>query len=1003
MISGGIKMARISILSFTFLLTSAVPGIVVAAQADELSRSFEFRYFDDDPCANGQTDFKGQTALFDTEQRVEFLRQYAEYAKDFFNDPGLDTKVVGDDEVEAALKKLKPQPLPSVRERILLYDGWKWLGFKQGLTESQRRELATWQKAKGVKIEDGCLAFCDNKVKFKRQIPSQSWRFFIQWKVKVPRTDVRQFFYLSDRDSIAVTIGFNQNGRIFYRSGTKEFELEPYSAGTWYEFKIEVDLADNARRYNFYVDGQLKADYVELESCNVKQIDTFCAEGVKGTVIDNVWGVGYLRLTESPNYPYSIKTFVDEDFETGPCIEGWNKVGYDDSKWKVTSLPKVHGGERYAKQDLYLRRAVHVGDFSRAVLDVETLDPEGEIWVNGEVAAVLTDRHPARVDVTEYLKANSVNLLAVRVKHFEFKNIVKMPHTPTDVNIGWFAGRMFLDLTAKAYIDDVFVYTEDVRDPARIRTRIKVKNGGWGPLGDDANQRRPAFNGNVVVNFYPWYPQERKVAAATAKFPVTLRPWNTEVINEVVSVPAPKLWTFDNTNLYKVEVTLEDNSGKAIDDYVVTTGIRTISQDGGTFQINGKPEMLNGTQIMGFRSPLDKVATWNRCAPLEWLVKELMMIRKMNGNCMKVVVHAWQEPSRCINDPRLTEIGDQLGIMFIWSTTTWVRTGSPWAVDFDGLPKYMQQVYNHPSIIVWEIAGHPRFVDFSEANIYYERIYNTIYPVDPSRLISPLYNNVQTHFGNDLGTVDLEGKPVKASFAWTAPMVTRGNIEAVTGYGCDWSVVRNWPDAYRQELLDSKERAYFCLEHQESIGQPNWTLQKGKPSYHIHSYEWDYDEGSIGRKLSFDEWQQSQAWQGFAAYEAMRKMRILDYDGFLWCCLHGGPNTATYQKPLTDYYCHAKLAFYANRMAFQRILAGSNNVDVVYGPADVISPVIINLGEARKVKLDILVKNMDRQVVDRNAYHSIELLGGRTVTSLSEFKPAFPKKGYYAIEYCLTE
>lgn len=1003
LITGGIRMMRVSMFYFAILMISVVLGTVATAQADELSRSFEFRYVDDDPCANGETDFKGQTAVFDTEQRVKFLSRYAEYAKGFFKDPKLDTKVVSDEEVQAAIKKLKRQPVPKIRQRIVLNDGWRWIGQKQGQRAVEKRELAQWQNITGVEVKDGSLLFCGEQVKLHRQFQPQSWRFFIQFKARVDRTDVRQFFCLSEDDTIAAIVGFGRNGRIFYCAGDTEYEVEPYTTDTWYEFKIEVDLADGAERYNFYVNGRLQADYVKLRSRGIQRINKFVAEGVKGTALDDIWAVGYRRLTGSANYPYSIDTFIDEDFELIPETEGWNKPGYDDGKWQVTSLPKVHGAERYAGQDLYLRRCINVGEFDRAVLDVETLDPEGEIWINGEVVAVLTERHPARINITKYLTPNSTNLIAVRVKHFEFKDVVKMPHTPTDINIGWFAGRMFLDLTRKTFIDDVFVYAKDVFDAANIQTRIKIKNEGWGRLGDDANQRRPSFSGNVVVSFYPWYPQQSKVAAATAKFPVTVRPWKTEVIDEVISIPAPKLWTFDSTNLYKVEVVLEDNSSSAVDDYVITTGLRTIGQQGGTFRINGKPDMLNGAQIMGFRSPLDKLSTWNRCAPLEWLVKELLMIRKMNGNCMKIVIHAWQEPSRCINDPRLAEIGDQLGIMFIWSTTTWVRTGSPWAVDFAGLPKYVRQVYNHPSIVVWEVAGHPRFEDFREANLYYERIYNTIYPIDQSRLISPLYNNLQTHFGNDLGTVDLQGNPAKACPAWTAPMVTRGNIEAVTGYGCQWSNVRNWPDAYRQGLLDSKQRAYFCLEHQESIGQPNWTLRKGKPSYKIHSYEWRYDEGSIGRKLSSDEWQESQGWQAFAAYEAMRKMRILDYDGFLWCCLHGGPNTATYQKPLTDFYCHAKLGFYANRMAFQNVLAGSSDVDVVYGPADMIWPVIINLGKEKKVELQVLVKDIDRQVIDKKVYRDVRLAGGRTVTELPDFKPAYPQDGYYAVEYCVTE
>jgi len=212
-------------------------------------------------------------------------------------------------------------------------------------------------------------------------------------------------------------------------------------------------------------------------------------------------------------------------------------------------------------------------------------------------------------------------------------------------------------------------------------------------------------------------------------------------------------------------------------------------------------------------------------------------------------------------------------------------------------------------------------------------------------------------------------------------------------------VLRTWPTPYHKDFLESRERAYFNFEHEESIGQPNWALVKGKPWYHLQSYEWGYDEGSIGRRLTTNEWRESQGWQAFSAYEAMRKQRILDYDGFSWCCLHGGANSGTYKKPIIDSYCRAKLAFYTNKMAFQRILAGSGDVDVVYGPDDVVAPVILNLGGSQTVDLSVIVRDMDKNIVDRKTYRDVELPGGRTVTNLPEFRPDFPKSGYYAVEY----
>ena len=75
------------------------------------------------------------------------------------------------------------------------------------------------------------------------------------------------------------------------------------------------------------------------------------------------------------------------------------------------------------------------------------------------------------------------------------------------------------------------------------------------------------------------------------------------------------------------------------------------------------------------------------------------------------------------------------------------------------------------------------------------------------------------------------------------------------------------------------------------------------------------------------------------------KANMLGYDGFSWCTLNGGANMGTYKKPLIDNLGHPKLAYYANKMIFQKSWAASNNVDVVYGPGDFIKPIVYDLGD----------------------------------------------------------
>ena len=136
-------MNRCSLALTIMILIFGADVPVAIAQSEGLSRAFEFRYFDRDYSANGETDFKGETAVFDTEQRIDFLRNYAEYAKSFFDDPKLAKEVVTDGEVEGALEKIKEQPLCKVRKRIRLKQ-WRWLGYGKGEREKKLEALSGW-------------------------------------------------------------------------------------------------------------------------------------------------------------------------------------------------------------------------------------------------------------------------------------------------------------------------------------------------------------------------------------------------------------------------------------------------------------------------------------------------------------------------------------------------------------------------------------------------------------------------------------------------------------------------------------------------------------------------------------------------------------------------------------------------------------------------------------------------------------------------------------------
>lgn len=945
-----------------------------------VSKNFELRYFSADASANGETDFKGETSTLSTQQRIDYLNTYARQLPRLFDDFSLEQPIVPLETARERLSQIKPQPPCTVRNRIVL-DRWKWVGYSD---KSVQKPFPATQ----------CVA-----------IEPQNWRCFLQWELAAEASLANRNFSLGE----AAILGFDAQQTLYYISEGQAISVQLGQAVQ--TLKVELDFV--SRQWNLFVNGALVADFVPFSNTDAEEASYFTAplENDSHTV-QKIWGVGYHRLTESAFEPFSIQTFIDVS-RTPPLqasqMQQWNEATCDDTSWQAGALPIVHGGERFAGQDLYLRKTVFLKEVPPyAQLFVESLTPGGEVYVNGRLAALIQDECCHKIDVTAFVMPGE-NLFAIRVYADTVKPCDKMTHTHTDLHTGWFAGRMHLDLLPLIYLDDVFSWTESIgTDSAVQRVQVSVK----GQRGMPSAQ---AVAHVVCVKMQPWFPQEGPVCAQ-ASWQTNVTPNWAETSEATLLLTAPQLWTANAPHLYQITVELKDSSGNAVDDYIITTGVRTVSQEGGIFRINGAPELLRAPLLFGARPPMDKIAAWDRCPPAEYYVQELLMVRRMNGNGVRMSVHDRRTGGS--NDARVCELADQLGVMLVWQTTTWLRVTSATNLDLDELATCIRQVRNHPSIVIWQPSNHPSWKSWDTVMRVYRKLHETVMALDQSRLLSPSADSrrMKTPRWDD-GFTDFYGNACETCDPiWTADKICRGNMDYMLGYGNEWSALRQWPNVEAQNLpsymestgyipsyLHSKSRAYFNFEHDEIIGQPNWRLHQGKPTYKIKSYEYYYDEGSIGRELSFDEWQTSQAWQALGAYETVAKCRWLDYDGLCWCNLRGGINTGTYQKSLLDYEGQPKLAYYANRMAFQDVLACSQNVDMVIGPEDTIPLIVLNVGNQKTVTVQVEIVSPDKTTVFLQEYTDIVLPEGRTVSPVEHICVPQTVQGLYAIYYTVSQ
>ena len=917
-----------------------------------------------------------------TEERVAFLNAYTDYAAARFGVPKLDALAVSPAETERRVAQVKPQPLTSVRNTIRLNDGWKQAAMA---AEGRGGLLGPWRQLPGVELKEGELILPAGTHEIVDLAKSSGWRYELRWEARRsrPGAAVRWFFGNA--------------------AAPKEASLDEDG---WQAFRLQVDLTEqlaylsrNGKRLAQFPLAHPPGKPVpfRIQSTgpvgirDLVFVDYRDRRGAVGDATDVVLPGGVGNSNKSDRQPYEPVVLADDDFRSTPAMKDWQMPGYDDRLWQPATLPCVHGGFREAREALYLRRSVELPAARRVVLEIEALDPSGDIYVNGQLAARIPNRLPVCLDITPFVEPGT-NTIACKVNFNWIDDLVA--HALLDHSCGWFAGRMTLHLLNQdAAIREMLVNTTslDASSGAGQTHRLELENPG-----------ALLFDGSLEIAYRSWFPHEGAVAGTTrlaVKIPAR------GVLRKTVNLKLPGAvpWTPEAPFLYQVTATLRDSGGKAVDDFVLTTGVRTVAQKDGQLLLNGRPALLIGAQNMGMRPyPFPESASkYNRCATPEMLMSEILAIKNAGGNLFRIHVHLAFNSTGGINDPRIAEMADQVGMALFWCSPAWIREGDERSIDTANVGQYIRQVYHHPSIINWEMGNHPnefkREDSTARTDEFVRRTVNAVLAADSSRLITPTTFWGHTHYANDLGTLDWKQRPIQAVPEYTHPLVTRGSQDAVTGYGAQWTGLRRWPSGRAKDCLDNKTRAWFNFEHEESTAQPNWNLSGGYPWHRMRSYEIEYDKGSIGRTLKLDEWRASQGWQAFSAYESMRKQIFHGVAGFSWCTIEGGANGGTYEKPLLDPFGHAKLAWYVRQMLCQPVFAGSDNADVVYGPGDEVAPVLLNIGPARAAELTVTIKTPQGATVDSKTFPGLALREGFTTLKLPAFKPKLPADARYCV------
>jgi hypothetical protein len=468
---------------------------------------------------------------------------------------------------------------------------------------------------------------------------------------------------------------------------------------------------------------------------------------------------------------------------------------YDDSTWGNKTLPMPENDRMKPGAEKEVTENDSFEDYQGAVWYRKHFEPAAswtgqnvklsflgvnyfaDVWVNGVYAGGHAGGYtPFGLDVSSLLKYGEDNVIAVRVDNPKWDFFSKgeiLPYVKSD----WFNYTGVLrDIYLEAS-DDVYVVRSDIKPlnaqgDLDISTTLNNKR-----VGSDANVdltyevfEAKLTDLNQSSDFAEDLISGAVVASKVQSVKVNADSAALDQLN--LQVPNPKLWSPAEPNLYVLKVTKKLADGTS-ESYYSQFGIRTLSTEGATIMLNGKPAPF----LVGMgrsEDSFDKGPSLTH----EELYKDFSIIKnQFNAN----FVRTGHLPSH-INSYLYT---DRLGLA-VWQEIPafWFSDDGFNGTRQTGMAKQMfsemiYSNYNRPS--VWfdgttnESGGNLTRIN------YIQDLYDTAYEIDGTRLVaqSAVSNKYMGQDDNTHTVADIVGMTMYYGIFYgeNADMETRQSIE----------------------------------------------------------------------------------------------------------------------------------------------------------------------------------------------------------------------------------
>lgn len=471
--------------------------------------------------------------------------------------------------------------------------------------------------------------------------------------------------------------------------------------------------------------------------------------------------------------------------------DGFQNPSYNASAWDEISVPGVwelngYGDPIYVNTGYAWRghfennppvvpdKENHVGDYRRVInvpADWKGMDIIAHfgsatsnitLWVNGKHVGYGEDSKLAQeFDVTKYLTPGKPATIALQIRrwcdgtYLEDQDFFRFCGLARESYLYARQKNRVEDLRVNATLDDT--YTDGL-----LHIAADVKGSG--------DLTVELLDGNSVV-------ATETVKGAKGK------------INRTFKIAAPRKWTAETPNLYSFRATLS-KGGKVLEVIPLNVGFRRVEIKNAQLLVNGQPVLIKGAD----RHELDPDGGY--VVSVERMEQDIKRMKELNINAVRTCHYP--------DDPRWYDLCDRYGLYVTaeanieshgmgYKEKTLAKNPAYAKAHLERNQRHVQQLYNHPSIIVWSLGNEAGY------GPNFEAAYDWVKAEDPSRPVQ--YEQASIDGKTDIYCpmyLDYEGcEAYAADPSHTKPLIqceyahAMGN--SMGGFKEYWDLIRKYP------------------------------------------------------------------------------------------------------------------------------------------------------------------------------------------------------------------